>query len=124
MTAEEVSKNAVAALFETSEVASLRATTPTRLECCAPGRRLASVGLAYTPAALLALVMPKCPLCLAALLAMFGVTGVVPGYSYALVVLVGVALGTLALGASILYRLRRRSCSAGPSLRDCSGRLS
>jgi len=105
MTAEQ--NNAVAAWFDRSEVASLRATIP----CCAPRRRrLAAVGLAYTPAALLALVMPKCPLCLAALLAMFGVTGAVPGYSYAWVVLVSAALGTLALGAG-LYRFRRRSDS-------------
>jgi len=95
MIADAGAEPAAAASCDRSEATSLRATT--RLACCAPRRRLASVGLAYTPAALLALVMPKCPLCLAALLAMFGVTGAVPGYSYGWVVLVSAALGTLAL---------------------------
>jgi hypothetical protein len=63
--------------------------------CCTQRKRLAKLGLAYTPAALLALFMPKCPLCFAALLALLGVSAAVPSYTYALVVLASLALGTL-----------------------------
>ena len=68
-----------------------------------------SVGLAYTPAALLALFAPKCPLCLGALLAVLGVSVALPSYSYALVVMVSVALGTLALVWRFRFSPRRRA---------------
>lgn len=70
-------------------------------ECCTRRRRVASLGLAYTPAALLALVLPKCPLCLAALL---GLGIALPSYSYKLVVVAAVVLGTLV----VLRRFGRR----------------
>jgi hypothetical protein len=75
-------------------------------DCCSPRRRAMSVGLAYTPAALLALLLPKCPLCLAPLLAAIGV-GVLP-YDYTLVVAISIALGTLVL-VTRAVRARRRT---------------
>lgn len=63
-------------------------------DCCAPRRRLASVGLAWTPAALLALLLPKCPLCLAAWL---GLGLVLPAQSYSWLVIGSAVLGTLVL---------------------------
>lgn len=63
--------------------------------------------LAYAPAALLALLLPKCPLCLAALLVVLGVSVTLPTYTYALVVGVSVALGTLALVGWFVRSSRR-----------------
>lgn len=79
--------------------------TSTPASCCATRRasrrRVAKVGLAYAPAALLAIVTPKCPMCLAALL---GLGFALPGVSYAIVVAVSAAAGTLLL----LARWRRK----------------
>ena len=75
-------------------------------ECCGSGRRVVAVGLAYTPAALLALLLPKCPLCLAPLLAVIG-AGTLP-YDYTLIVAVSIALGTLVL-VTRGVRARRRT---------------
>ena len=65
------------------------------------------MGAAYTPAALLALFLPKCPFCLAPLLALLGVSVALPRYTYALVVALSVAAGTLALVGRRARRPRR-----------------
>ena len=75
-----------------------------KAECCA-GRRtqLASVGLASLPAVVLAALLPKCPLCIAAYLAAIGVSVALPEHSYAFAVLASATLGALGL---ILTRRR------------------
>jgi hypothetical protein len=93
--------------------------TPADLGCCSARRRLATAGLAYTPAALLAIFTPKCPMCLAALL---GLGLALPGYSYALVVAGSALAGTLAAVVQLrrlwkfrqVRKVRRRgACAAG-----------
>lgn len=67
-------------------------------ECCAaPRKRWLALGLAYTPAAALAVLLPKCPLCIAAQLALLGVTFSVPSSLRGLAIAVSLALATLAL---------------------------
>jgi hypothetical protein len=61
--------------------------------------RLLSWGLAYTPAAALAVLLPKCPLCIAAQLALLGVAIPLPSYARALIVAVSVVLGTVVIVA-------------------------
>jgi hypothetical protein len=56
-------------------------------------------GLAYTPAAALAVLLPKCPLCIAAQLALLGVAIPLPSYARALIVAVSVVLGTIVIVA-------------------------
>jgi hypothetical protein len=56
---------------------------------------------------LLALLLPKCPLCLAPLLAMIGV-GALPGYDYTLIVATSIVVGTLVL-VTRAVRARRRT---------------
>lgn len=81
-------------------------------DCCAPRRKLSSVGLAYTPAALLALLVPKCPMCLGAML---GLGLVLPRQSYAFLVAGSALLGTVLLvwRLWLLPRRRRRALCEG-----------
>lgn len=65
-------------------------------------KRLALVGLASTPAALLAVLLPKCPLCLGAQLALLGVGVALPSSGYAMIV-----SGCVALSAGVLILARR-----------------
>jgi hypothetical protein len=74
-------------------------------DCCSPRRRWSSVGLAYTPAALLAILVPKCPMCLGVML---GVGMVLPRQSYALLVIGSAGLGTWALVWRLWLAPRRR----------------
>jgi hypothetical protein len=67
-------------------------------ECCAqPRKRWLALGLAYTPAAALAVLLPKCPLCIAAQLALLGVTFSVPSSARGLAIAISLALGTFAV---------------------------
>ncbi len=74
-------------------------------DCCAPRRKLPSVGLAYAPAALLALLVPKCPMCLGAML---GLGLLLPRQSYAFLVAGSAMLGTIALAWRFFLLPRRR----------------
>jgi hypothetical protein len=73
-----------------------------RAECCA-GRRQRRraptlwAGIVYAPAALAALLLPKCPLCWSAYLALFGVGFAVPSGAYTASVLAALTTGTFAL---------------------------
>ena len=55
--------------------------TSTRVERGPLRMRLLSWGIAYTPAAALAVLLPKCPLCIAAQLALIGVSIPLPSYA-------------------------------------------
>jgi hypothetical protein len=84
--------------------------------------RLLAWGFAYTPAAALALLLPKCPLCLAAWLALLGVSIPVPSYARALLVVTSAVLATLVMLA------RRRRAREGARLgahgcASCSRRI-
>ncbi len=65
-------------------------------------RRL-SWGLAYTPAATLAVLLPKCPLCIAAPLALLGVTIPLPDDARVFAIGASVLLGT----AVVLFGRKR-----------------
>lgn len=82
----------------------------TRVERRVRRARLWPVSLAYTPAALFAVLLPKCPLCIAAPLAFLGVTIPLPSYAKALVVGASVAI------ASVVVFVRRKS---GACCSDC-----
>jgi hypothetical protein len=69
--------------------------------------RLLAWSLAYTPAAVLAVLLPKCPLCIAAELALLGVTIPLPSYARALAILASVVIGTVVILA------RRRGLRGG-----------
>jgi hypothetical protein len=73
--------------------------TSMRAERATLRTRLLSWGLAYTPAAALAVLLPKCPLCIAAQLALLGVAIPLPSYARALIVAVSVLLGTVVVVA-------------------------
>src|SRR5262245_3041204 len=91
----------------------------TRAEPAArPPVRLLPWGLAYTPAAALALLLPKCPLCIAAQLALLGVTIPLPGHTRAIAVAASVVLGTLV----ILARARRGAPAKIATHGCCSAR--
>lgn len=62
---------------------------------------------AYTPAAALAVLLPKCPLCIAAQLALLGVTVPLPSYSRGLVIAASFVLGTI-----VLFLRRKRPTRA------------
>jgi hypothetical protein len=81
----------------------------TRADLGTPRVRLFSWGLAYTPAAVLAVLLPKCPLCIAAQLALLGVTIPLPSYARALAIVASVVLGT----AVIFARRRRGGIACG-----------
>lgn len=81
----------------------------TRAETRTRRARLFSAGLAYTPAAALAVLLPKCPLCIAAQLALVGVTIPLPSYAKALVV------GASIVIASIVLLARRRGTASCPN---------
>ncbi len=83
--------------------------TRTRLEASAPRVRLKSWGLAYAPAAALAVLLPKCPLCIAAQLALIGVTIPLPSYARVLIIALSAALGTAVL--VLRKRRSRATCS-------------
>jgi hypothetical protein len=70
--------------------------------------KLWRMSLAYTPAALFALLLPKCPLCIAAPLALLGVTIPLPSYAKALVVGLSVAVASVFV---VMRRKGRASCS-------------
>jgi hypothetical protein len=75
-------------------------------ECCKAPRRLAAL-LALVPAALVTIAVPKCPLCLAALLSLLGI-GV--GAAAAIAPLLLPFAGALAvLGVCLLLWPRRRA---------------
>jgi len=66
-------------------------------DCCAPRKRWLGVALASTPAAVLAALLPKCPLCLSAQLALLGIGVALPASGYALIVTACAALGVAVL---------------------------
>ena len=70
-------------------------------------RRWWGVATAYAPAALAALLLPKCPVCLAALLGIVGVSVALPAYSYGLAIAISAGIGTLALVVVLARRSRR-----------------
>jgi hypothetical protein len=77
-------------------------------ECCAaPRKRWLALGLAYMPAAAFAVLLPKCPLCIAAQLALLGVTFSVPSSARSVAIAISLALGTLVLWALGRRRLAR-----------------
>jgi len=80
----------------------------TRAEAGRSRPRLWSWGLAYTPAAAFALLLPKCPLCIAAPLALLGVSVTLPSYVRVLAIAASLALGTL-----FLWVVGRRACVCG-----------
>src|SRR4051795_2759933 len=55
--------------------------------------RLLAWALPYAPAAALALLLPKCPLCIAAQLALLGIAIPLPSYARALVIAASLAVG-------------------------------
>jgi hypothetical protein len=65
--------------------------------------RLLSWGAAYTPAAALAVLLPMCPLCIAALLALIGVTIPLPSYARAIAIVTRVVPAT-----AVLWMRRKR----------------
>jgi hypothetical protein len=69
--------------------------------------RLLAWGAAYTPAAVLAVVLPKCPLCIAAQLALIGVTIPLPTHARAITIAISVVLGS----AVLWMRRKRRGAS-------------
>lgn len=69
--------------------------------------RLWTWGLAYTPAAALTVLLPKCPLCIAAQLTLIGVTIPLPSYARWLAIALSVVLGTAVL---LLRRKRATGC--------------
>lgn len=74
-------------------------------ECCGtvrPRKGWLAIALSTTPAALLAAVLPKCPLCLSAQLALLGIGVALPASGYALIV-----AASAALGAGVLILARR-----------------
>ena len=63
-------------------------------DCCGRRRKqLASAGLASLPAMAVAAFMPKCPLCIAACLGVFGASAAAAEHGYALAVLGAAVLG-------------------------------
>jgi hypothetical protein len=70
-----------------------------RAELGTSRKRLLSWSIAYTPAAALAVLLPKCPLCIAAQLALVGVTIPLPSYARALVIIASVVVSTLVIVA-------------------------
>jgi hypothetical protein len=79
----------------------------------APRTRLLSWGLAYTPTAALAVLLPKCPLCIAAQLALLGVTIPLPSYARTLAVVASLVI------ASVIMLARRKNARAGNT--SCGG---
>ena len=65
-------------------------------------------GLAYAPSAALLVLLPKCPLCIAAQLALIGVTIPLPSYARWLAIAFSVVLGTALL---LLRRKRAAACA-------------
>ena len=59
-----------------------------------PRAGLLTWALAYAPAASLAVLLPKCPFCIAAPLALIGVAIPIPSEARTLIVVVSVVLGT------------------------------
>jgi hypothetical protein len=80
--------------------------------------RLLSWGLAYTPAAALAVLLPKCPLCVAAQLALLGVTIPLPSYARVLAVMASVVIGSVV----ILARRKGGGIACGGTCGSKSGR--
>lgn len=87
----------------------------TRAESSTLRSRLLSWGFAYTPAAAFALLLPKCPLCIAGPLALIGVTLPLPSYARGLAIALSVVLGTV-------YLLARRQRGRGGTSCACSVR--
>jgi hypothetical protein len=87
--------------------------TNTRVERGPLRTRLLAWGIAYTPAAALAVLLPKCPLCIAAQLALIGVAIPLPSYARTLAIAFSIVLGT-----AILWTRRKRrhagSCACQP----------
>jgi hypothetical protein len=69
----------------------------TRAEPGALRRRLLAWALAYAPAAALAALVPKCPLCIAAQLALLGVVIPLPSYARTLALVASFAVGSVVL---------------------------
>jgi hypothetical protein len=82
----------------------------TRAEPSTLRARLLSWSLAYTPAAALAMQLPKCPLCIAAPLALLGVTFPMPSYARTIAIAASFMLGTAVL---LLRRKRGGSACCG-----------
>jgi hypothetical protein len=89
--------------------------TSTRVERGSLRTRLLAWGAAYTPAAALAVLLPKCPLCIAAQLALIGVTIPLPSYARTLAIAVSLGLGTVVLW---MRRKRRNSAACACQLRS------
>jgi hypothetical protein len=87
----------------------------THAEASSPRARLLSWGIAYTPAAVLAVLLPKCPLCIAAPLTLIGVAIPLPSYARTLGIVASLVLGTL-------FILARRTRRGGPVCGACSSR--
>jgi hypothetical protein len=87
---------------------------PGRCPACPPRRRVRAPWVALASAALAALV-PKCPLCLAAYLSIFGVTAGAAGLAVRVLRPLGLVLCGLSLGFMLVRALtsRRRMTSAG-----------
>ena len=90
--------------------------TSTRVERGPLRMRLLSWGIAYTPAAALAVLLPKCPLCIAAQLALIGVSIPLPSYARWIAIVSSIVLGAAVLllrrkaGATRARRTRRCAC--------------
>jgi hypothetical protein len=82
-------------------------------------KRLLAWGLAYTPAAALAVLLPKCPLCIAAQLALIGVTISLPSYARTLAVIASLVLGSVVI--IVARRKRGKIASGRPGVGGRSG---
>jgi len=88
----------------------------TRAELGRSQRRPLSWALAYGPAAAFAVLLPKCPLGVAAPLALLGLTTPLPAYARTLAIAASLVFGTL-------YLLARRKRATPRGRTDCCDHL-